>query len=303
MIKNSKRIVEVVLNECLGYKKGENVLIVTDNGLEHLASIFFNVAHKMNIDVTLAKMPARKIHGEEPTRPIAEALKTADIALLITEKSLSHTKARKTACSQYGTKIASLPGLTRGMLERSILINYRQLKKKTSQLAKKLSRASSIRLTTPKGTDLTMSIGGRKGFEDNGLYIKKGSFGNLPAGEACISPVEGSTNGKLIIDASIAPIGKLHKPIEIAIQDGYAVNISSKRFSKILDTFGKPAFNIAELGIGLNPKAKVTGSTLEDEKSLNTAHIAFGNNLSFGGKTYAPCHLDGVILNPKITLT
>ncbi len=295
-----EEIIKTVFKKCLAHKAREKTLIVTDDRLENLATLFYKGAKRLLIKVTLIKMTPRKMHGEEPPEAIAEALKSVDIALLITEKSLSHTKARKSA-SKYGTRIASLPGITPEVLERCILIDYRHLKRTVASMARELTRASTLRLTTRKGTDLVMSLKGRLGLEDNGLYISRGDFGNLPAGEACIAPLEGTTSGRLIIDASVAPLGKVSSSIEIIIKNGFIKKVNSKNFASILKPLGRKALNIAELGIGLNPKAKVTGNVLEDEKTKGTAHIAFGDNRSFGGKVSAPCHLDGVFFSPCIT--
>ena len=64
----------------------------------------------------------------------------------------------------------------------------------------------------------------------------------------------------------------------------------------------KNAFNIAELGIGTNPAAKITGHVLEDEKVRGTCHIALGNNVFYGAKINVPLHLDGIIKKPTIYL-
>jgi leucyl aminopeptidase (aminopeptidase T) len=302
MIKLKRGIVKTVLKECLGYKNGETLLIVTDDKLEHLAEIFYIGAQRLEIEVSLIKMTPQNMHGEEPPKAIAQALKSVDLALLITDKSLSHTKARKVASHKFGTRIASMPGLTRYMLNRCVLIDYQNLKKKVSQFACQLTKAKSIKVTTKAGTNLTFSVKGRMGFEDHGLYVSRGTFGNLPAGEACIAPIEGTTNGRLIIDASMASLGRVKKPIEVIIEKGFVKKISYKRLASLLKPLGKNALNIAEFGIGLNPKAKVTGNVLEDEKAPATAHIAFGDNRSFGGKITAPCHLDGVFFNPRIEI-
>ena len=89
------------------------------------------------------------------------------------------------------------------------------------------------------------------------------------------------------------------------IKDGYAVKFSggseAKKLKAMLDNVGsRKAFNIAELGIGTNPKARVIGVVLEDEKVFGTCHIAFGNNALFGGKVDVPIHVDGVIKKPTI---
>lgn len=295
-----KEIVDVVIKKCMGYRKGECVLIVTDDALEGLAQPFFRHLREMKIEATLLVMKQRGVHGEEPPKGVAEALKMADIALLMTHKSLSHTKARRQACHRYGTRIASMPGITFDVINRSLDIDYNDLRKKAHALSRVFSRARTLRVRTKAGTDLMMSIEKRKGHEDTGLYLRRGAFGNLPAGEACVAPMEGSAQGVVVVDASMAGIGKISKPIKLTIKGGGAAEISSAKLRYIIRPFGPLALNLAEFGVGLNPKAKVSGNVLEDEKVIGTAHVALGDNISFGGKVRAPCHLDGVFFDPTV---
>ncbi|MBA3064791.1 hypothetical protein FP803_05115 [Candidatus Woesearchaeota archaeon] len=65
-------------------------------------------------------------------------------------------------------------------------------------------------------------------------------------------------------------------------------------------TNGTIVFDCSFPGIGTNPKAKITGNVLEDEKVLGTVHFAFGNDLSYNGTNNIPLHLDGVIKEPTI---
>ena len=62
------------------------------------------------------------------------------------------------------------------------------------------------------------------------------------------------------------------------------------------------ARNLAELGIGTNDKARVTGVILEDEKIYGTVHIALGSNDTFGGTVAAGIHVDGVVKEPVLKL-
>lgn len=293
-------VYRIIIKKCLGYKKGEKLLIVCDGPKLKLADRFYKNAKAVGADPVLMNMPARSAHGEEPPRAIADALKESDIVLLVTSKSLSHTASRKTASKKYGTRIASLPGVTEVMLKRAIPVNYNSLYRSTARLARILTKGKVVEVFTDKGTHLTMSIRGRNGFSDNGLYTKSGAFGNLPAGEVCIGPCEGTASGRLIVDGSMPLTGRLKRPIEIIIKNGCAQNIPVPQMIPIVKAIGKRALNVAELGIGLNPEAKVTGDVLEDEKALGTAHIALGNNRSFGGKISCPSHLDFVFLKPTI---
>ncbi|MBN3037977.1 MAG: aminopeptidase [Candidatus Omnitrophica bacterium] len=292
--------IKTIALECFGLKKSEHVLIVCDDKLSDLARDFYEVIKNLSAECVLMQMPPRKMHGVEPPGEIACALKKADIAILLTNMSLSHTRARKEACAKYGTRMASLPGITKEILKRSIKLDYSALNRKANKIAKALTKGKGVQIYTDKGTSLKLSIRGRRGYVDNGLYVKAGAFGNLPAGEACIAPCEGTTNGTLVVDASAAIAGKVKRPVKIKIKNGFIQNMPLPKIKALIKPLGKPALNIAELGIGLNPKAKVTGNILEDEKAKNTAHLAIGANISFGGKVSCPCHLDFVFFNPRI---
>lgn len=297
-----REIVGTIVKKCLGYKKGEQLLIVCDDKLRVLAYKFYRATKLLNVESILMQMSPRKMHGQEPPDIIDSALKKSDLAVLLTSMSLSHTKARKEASKKFGTRIASLPGATEEMLRRSIRLNYASLQKKVARLTRLLTKGKKVEIYTEKGTHLVMSIKGRKGFPDNGLYMKKGAFGNLPTGEACIGPCEGTTNGCLVVDGSMPLVGRIKRPIEIIIKNGYAQNIPIPKMKLLVKSLGKCALNVAEFGIGLNPKAKVTGNVLEDEKAIGTAHIALGNNKSFGGKVSCPSHLDFVFFDPIVII-
>ena len=243
-------------------------------------------------------MPVGRENGEEPPKKIAEEMLKYDVILLITTKSLSHTQARRNASLR--ARIASMPNISEDMMSR-LDVDYNQMRERIEKIADILTKGNKVRILTDIGTNITMDIPG-KGETDTGIYINKGDFGNLPAGEAAVLPR--NSNGFFIVDATFAGTGKLDKPIKITVKDNYAVKIeggeAAKKLLNIINNFGEKARNIAELGIGTNDKAKITGLTLEDEKVLGTAHIALGNNKSYGGEVDVPLHLDGVFYNPTI---
>jgi leucyl aminopeptidase (aminopeptidase T) len=295
---------EIILRKCMHAGKNEVVLIVTDHNKLELAKPFLSCAAGIAKMAVMITMKPRRIDGEEPPRNIAVAMKNADVVLILTTRSLSHTKARKEAC-KAGARIASMPGITADILKSAIDVDYRKLAKVNAKFSLLITKAKTVRITTAKGTDLSFSVRGRKCEPDSGIYSKKGSWGNLPAGEVYIAPVEGSANGVYVVDASMSGIGRLAAPLKFTVKNGLAVKIEGRNardLKKQIAGLGKSALNIAEFGIGTNPKAIVSGIVLEDEKALHTCHIAIGSNTSFGGKTKAKCHLDGVIRNPTVWL-
>ncbi|MBC8443981.1 aminopeptidase [Candidatus Woesearchaeota archaeon] len=299
-----KQATITILNTCIQAKEGESVLIITDKNKKEIANSLVNASKELSLKPTLIEIPELKINGQEPPESTAQTMKEFDICILVTSKSLTHTKARRSAC-EAGARIATMPNATVEMIKRTIPINYQELQERNTKLVKLLEKTEIVRVTTQKGTDITMNIKGRDihGIND-GLYTQKGQYGNLPCGEVCLAPIEGTTNGKFIVDASMGT-GKLPSPLTIEVKNGFATSITGEHAQKIKDMFKdlpKEAYNIAELGIGTNPNAKITGNVLEDEKVLGTAHIALGNNKSFGGDVDVPIHIDGIFRAPTIYL-
>jgi leucyl aminopeptidase (aminopeptidase T) len=292
----------IAINNCMALKKRETVLIITDPLRYSIALALFAAAEELGAEVILMSMKPRSRHGEEPPLIIAEAMKRVDAVLAPTTFSITHTQARKTA-TRAGVRIVSMPGITPEMMSRGgMRANFRQISKNINRLHRKIKGAKYAHIKTEEGTDLSMSLKGRKWVtEDNGLCVKKGSYTNLPAGEIFIPPLEGTANGNLIIDGAF--IDKVEKPVRIKIVDGFATEIvNALDVKNQLTKVGKMAFNVAELGIGMNPKSRLIGNILEDEKILGTVHIAFGDNSTFGGKVQCGINISGIIMQPTLTI-
>ncbi len=294
----------IAIKDCMGAKKKEKVLVVTDENKKEIGYALYLNALKLGHDSLFVEMKSGKINGEEPPKQVAELMKKFDVVFCPTTKSLTHTDARREA-SALGVRIATFPGITKDVMIRGLNADYKAIAALTLKLKKIMEKTKIARVTAPNGTDITMDIGGRNVIPSKGLFHKKGESGNLPTGEAFTAPVEGTTNGVFVVDGSMAGIGVISgKPIKIEVKDGYAVKITgdakAAKLKKMLQKVGKDAFAIAELGIGTNDKAKLSGLLLEDEKVKGTVHIALGNNISMGGSVNVPIHLDGVIKKPSV---
>jgi len=151
---------------------------------------------------------------------------------------------------------------------------------------------------------LRFSIRGRDGHASTGRCLEPGAWGNLPSGEAYLAPVEGSAEGELVVNASVAGVGRLQQPLRLRIRRGQLVEADGESGTKLLAILGDAdaARNVAEFGIGTNEKARITGVVLEDEKAMGTIHIAFGDNSTFGGTVRAGVHIDVVVQGPDVYL-
>lgn len=296
---------EIAVGECMGVRSGESVLIITDEPKRRIGRALWQAARDMHTEAMIVEMIPRTMNGEEPPLAIAELMKQVDAILAPTSVSLSHTEARRNACAR-GARVATLPGITEEVMIRTLNADYRRIAERSERIAALLNGADRVRVITGKGTDVTLSISGRRTAADTGLIHRPGDFGNLPAGEAFVAPVEGTTNGVIVVDGTMVGGGRLETPIRLAVQDGIVTEISGGAEAEMLRhmvaPYGEAGRNVAELGIGTNDKAMLTGVVLEDEKVFGTVHMALGDNASMGGSVHVPVHIDGVMLHPTLVV-
>jgi leucyl aminopeptidase (aminopeptidase T) len=293
------------VNQCLGAKRGEKFLVITDEPLRPIGQAFFEAGREAGCETILCEILPRKNSGEPPPEPIPDFWKRFDLFVAPTSRSLTHTQARK-AASEAGVRGATLPGISPDTMARCLAADYQAIARRSERLAEILTRGKSARVTTPAGTDITLSIDGRQGTADTGLLTARGAFGNLPAGEAFLAPVEGTSEGVIVVDGSVGDSGTLTRPITLVVKAGFVTEIlggeEADQLKRLLDPHGRDAYNIAELGVGTNDRARIVGNVLEDEKVLGTVHIAVGNNAFMGGTVNVPSHHDAVLRKPDLII-
>jgi leucyl aminopeptidase (aminopeptidase T) len=296
------RAVRAVVQDCLGVKEGEEVLVVCNPVTQHVGERLRDEAAEAGADAVVALMGERASYAAEPPATVAEAMAAADVLLAPTVQSLSHTAARKRA-TESGARAATLPGVTEEMLARVMSADMEGLRKKGHAVADALDRASEAHITDANGTNVRLDLSGREAIPDAGELTEPGAFGNLPCGEGFISPAGG--DGTLVIDGSMAGVGLVDEPVELVVEGGHLTSARGGQgmaFMALLTEHGEDGTNIAELGVGTNEKAILTGQILEDEKILGSIHIAFGASAGIGGTVQVPVHLDCVVMKPTLVL-
>src|SRR3954470_20224741 len=294
--------VRAIVRDSLGVAAGERLLVVCDPTTRELGALLRDEGERAGADAVLALMAEREGNGEDPAAPITAAMAASDVILAPTAKSISHSEARRRA-TDAGARIATLPGVTEEMLARVMGVDMDELERVTHAIAERLDAASEARITCPNGSDLTLSLDGREGIADDGRLNAPRAFGNLPAGEGFIAPLEDRAEGKLVVDGSIADIGLLDEPVELTIAGGRITGTTGDAGRRLYDTLSEhDGENVAELGVGANDRATITGNVLEDEKVLGTLHVAFGASAGFGGVVTVRVHIDCVVLKPELAL-
>jgi len=287
-----ERTADIVI-ENMGVKQSEKVLVVMDNSAELVGRALYGAAKKITENSYLVEIPFTGLDGAEPAKEIADLMKKFDVILCPTKFSLTHTKARKAATSK-GARIGTLPGITEEMFVRAVNVDYRDIKAKCRRLCELLRNTSRVKIQTRSGTDFRIDVKKAAVLEDNGDYRLAKEYGNFPAGEVFLAPKDSA--GVFVIDHLKDLCGPKTK---VSVRNNLVQEVFDKNLRELMWKY-KNARNIAEFGIGVNPKAILSGNTLEDEKVLGTCHIAFGSNFDFGGRVKSDVHWDAVLLKPTI---
>jgi leucyl aminopeptidase (aminopeptidase T) len=299
-----ERAVRAVINDCMGVAEGEEVLVVANPSTLGMAERLRAEAGRAGADGVLALMADRATDGAEPPAAVAAAMARANVVLAPTVRSLSHTAARREA-NEAGVRVATLPHVTEENLARVMSADMEALGARCKAVADILDAGGEAHLTCANGSDLRLSLEGRTGLPDDGNLREPGAFGNLPCGEGFISPLEGATEGTLVVDGTITILGIPDEPTTLTVEGGHlreATGDAGATLMEALTAHGEGGTNVAELGIGTNEKAILSGNLIEDEKILGTAHVAFGANAAIGGTVQVPIHIDCVVMKPSVTV-
>ena len=296
----------IILETLMKVRGGENVSIITDTNKMDVAKILMAEAMTMGAIVTVGVMKPQEYNGEEPPPPISAAMRASDVCLSPTTKVMSHTKARFEA-QAAGCRFCLMSDYTVDMLiSGGLYADLTAVKAKVERMAEIFGRSKTVRIRTPGGTDLTTKIEGRRANAYHGFAHQPGTYSLCQCQEANVSPLEGETEGILVVDAAVA--GWLlieNQPITIHVRGGRIVSIEGGKEAEILkrhlaEKNDENVYNIAEIGVGLNPECRLIGSVLEDEGVLGTAHIGIGSNITLGGKVSAKVHEDLMMWDPWI---
>jgi leucyl aminopeptidase (aminopeptidase T) len=295
-----------VVADYLGVASGERFLIVTDSRTSPtLAPALAGHALSLGADPVIAVMTPRARSGEEPPASIAAAMCEADVVLAAASRSCYHTEAKGAAQARGTRGVFNAPSDVAAWVDGAMTADFLALREIALRLADTLRGAREVRVTSPAGTDLRMSIDGRepKGWL-TGICRNRGEVSALPGGEVSLPPVEGSAEGTVVVERVMTDIGVLSESIVWTVRDGHVIDIAggteADRLRRHVDGV-ENATNIGELGIGLNPLARITSDITESKKALGTAHVAMGDSAGgYGGNVVSDVHLDGIVMTPRI---
>jgi leucyl aminopeptidase (aminopeptidase T) len=302
---------ELIIRKLLAVKTGENLMIICDPGSEmEMVYALADVAQEAGAEYTIAMMPSRGYDRKnELTSPIVQGLQAADCLIGITGHSGAPTYAKAVKDLFNAKTMRSISMVMRTMenfTQGGALADYDLLFEEGKQLAAFWEKAETIHVMTPSGTDIHAPIAGEKVFVECGFATEPGMEAAFSDGEVSQMPRVNTAQGTIVVEGPIAHIGKPDSPVSFKVENGRVTSIEgtcpqANELREIVETIDNAA-NIAEIGIGLNPKSRRNGDFEEEKKARGYVHIALGDNIFYGGDVYSPVHMDMVIYQPTVKL-
>ncbi len=297
----------------MNLNKEDAVLVVTDDSTKRIGEAFYNAAIKYGSSAQLYMLPEKNRPLSEIPVEMNELAKGKTIVINafigLGDETPFRVKWIKELIATRSIRLGHGPGITKSMMIKGPMnIDYKKMEGLADKMIKNFENAKIAHVSAPGGTDIILYIEDR-GFSTDVKITKDPYLANLPCGEIWCGPIESKGDGIIVCDGSIGDIGKVKKPLKISVKNGKISNIESEDRKLVeeverLINLDEEAKIIGELGIGLNPGAKLSGILLEDEKALDTAHIAFGNNTDMdGGQNKSKTHRDFLFYKPTLKIT
>ncbi|MCC6224476.1 MAG: hypothetical protein IT201_13425 [Thermoleophilia bacterium] len=300
----------VLATTCAGVRAGERALIVTDFAADGgLAAALAATLRTLGAGVVAVSFAPADLPGDEPPAAVGAAMLEADVVFELTSVFVGSCRARRDACAR-GARYLTVPGLSWRTLRPGgpFAADFPALGERARRLAERFDAATEFHLTSAAGTDLRGSFEGRRGRPLWGVADTAGAYAAPPDVEVGASPLEGTAEGRVVVDGSLLFLGpdQLASPVELRFAAGRLMGIAGPEAWRLEDAIERAGdermTSLAEVSVGLNPRSRPGGSALELEGIVGGAHVALGNNVAYGGSVDARSHIDCVLLDAVLAL-
>ncbi len=295
-----------VARDYLGLQPGERFAIVVDDRTDaEIPDELARAARDLSADPCVVSFAPRAASGAEPPGPVAAAMAAADVVLCAASTSLYHTTAKAAAQRAGARGDFNAPYRAEAWRTGAMTADFFAIRARAERLADLLRSTREVRVTSPAGTDLRAIVEGRQPMAWlTGICRNAGEVSALPGGEVSLPPIEGTAEGIVVWERVASDLGALDEPIRITVEGGRATRIEGGQSADKLRTIVSSvadADNIGEIGVGLNPSARIADQITEAKKAFGTVHIALGDSANeYGGLVECDVHLDGLVMEPTV---
>lgn len=309
---DANKIAMRLVGNYLGVRPKEEVFIVVDPETDMTMPLAIaSAAQECGAEFTLAIMPTR--HTEKATTctdVIGKGMEAADVYISMTRASGASVYDKRLKNLLDKKKLRECSMVMRELdnyIKGGALADYEELYREGQILSNFWAARKTITITTPAGTDLSAEIGNGRTIIECGIARNPGEMMAFSDGEVSQGPNAGTMNGRLVIDGPICQMGLPTESITMTIKSGKIVSVDNgdprivSRIKQLVETV-KNADNIAEIGLGLNPKSILNGDFQEEKKARGTCHIAMGDDLHYDGNHKCDVHIDMIMYKPTVLM-
>jgi leucyl aminopeptidase (aminopeptidase T) len=248
----------VAVNEVLGVKSDERVLIITNpvKDVTMISMALYNAVLDAGGVPTLMFQPVKSQLDFAESAIISAIESSPEVTISVSHQKLGKDTERiknpiKVGDKKYDhifhyllgekkTRSFWSPSVTLEMFKKTVPIDYAKLRKSAKALKKILDEADSVHITASAGTDIEIGLKGRMTRCDDGDFSSPGAGGNLPCGEVFISPEIASADGTIVFDGSISSAEGaivIKTPINVKVEGGFCTQVTgSAEATELNDT-------------------------------------------------------------------
>lgn len=186
-------------------------------------------------------------------------------------------------------RAASMPRVAPEMEATALAADYKLVARSCERLRLRLAAAETAEIEFSTGDQFLFDFRFRVAEADDGYLHRDAPVPrliNLPSGETFTTAYEGE-RGVPSLTSGVLPVSHDNEVVRLRVEKNRVEEVigDSAATGKLRDFLfaDNGRRNVAELGLGCNPTARVWGNVLEDEKA--GPHIALGRSEHLGGKT------------------
>jgi 2,5-dihydroxypyridine 5,6-dioxygenase len=237
------------------------------------------------------KIPVRSTGASDALRQLAPAiaaLKASPFIVDLTVEGLLHA-AELPAILGAGARVLMVSNEHPEILERTR--PDPALEAKVRNGIRMLKGATTMRVTSVAGTDLTVALPGARVGGGWGLTAKPGTITHWPGGLCLAFPAQGSVDGTLVMqpgDVNLTFKSYLRDTIRLTIERDYITGVAgdgvdAEMMRGYLASWNeRDAYAVSHVGWGMNPLARWDALAFYDKRDCNGTELrAFAGNFLY----------------------
>ena len=305
-----KDLGDIAVRRMAGVKPGESLLVLADTETDpEVAQACFDAGVAAGARPALLVIPfMRPTDTSELDDATIGAIAGADVVIGVCETMFTE-KASTTRALETGVRIAStnVKGMEDFVIEGIRDVDYDRMIEVGARIGELWQRTDLCRVTSPFGTDITFDMRDRPIDLGTGMATAPGQADFFPGVSVANAPTEKTIQGTIVVDGNIPPGRAPSAPVTLHLKDGVIVDFEGGDDADALRAYfaasGDPiATHLCHFTLGLNPRARTSGSVHQDEHVLGAVTFGFGSQSAAFGGTVPPCnvHCDVVLTTAKI---